>query len=239
MQNMLNKKTPAMRQIIKYIPSLLLATLLTVSASSAQAQTAAPAGESTALLASALELKADAERGGAEFTARSCSRCHRKDAAGRPDSHTPRLSGQHASVIIKQVLDIRSGRRNNPPMKPLVSEERLSLQNLADIAAHLQALPVSGAIAKGPGSGVARGKELFAKDCTGCHGAAGEGNAIVFAPMVAAQHYTYLLRELQFIRNGERGNSNPVMASLLQTYVPDDLQAVADYMAQLPAPKRQ
>ncbi|MBA3057553.1 MAG: c-type cytochrome [Gammaproteobacteria bacterium] len=227
-----------MRKITNLIPSLLLAALLTVSASSAQAQTAAPAGESTALLASALELKADAERGGAEFKAQSCSRCHRKDASGRPDSDTPRLSGQHASVIVKQVLDIRSGRRNNPPMKPLVSEEKLSLQNLADIAAYLQALPVSGAIAKGPGSGVARGKKLFTKDCAGCHGAAGEGHAVVFAPMVAAQHYTYLLRELEFIRNGERGNSNPAMASLLKTYAQDDLEAVADYMAQLPAPKR-
>ncbi|MBW6496090.1 MAG: c-type cytochrome, partial [Burkholderiaceae bacterium] len=159
-------------------------------------------------------------------------------ASGRPASNTPRLSRQHAAVIIKQVLDIRSGLRHNPPMQPMVTEEELSLQTLADIAAYLQSLPVTGKLAKGPGSGVARGKEVFDNACSGCHGAGGEGTQAIFAPMVAAQHYPYLLRELEFIRDGKRGNSNPAMSSLIKAYTQDDLQAVADYMAQLPAPER-
>ena len=142
-------------------------------------------------------------------------------------------------MIIKQVLDIRSGLRHNPPMQPMVIEEKLSLQTLADIAGHLQALPVAGKIVMGPGTGVARGTALFGKDCAGCHGQQGEGNSIIFVPMVAAQHYPYLLRELEFIRDGQRGNSNPAMAGLLKTYGEDDLQALADYLAQLPAPRRQ
>ncbi len=216
---------------------LLLATLLAVAAVPARAQTPPP--EAEALLASVLALKPDPARGGAGFAELACARCHRKDASGRATSTTPRLSGQHAAVIIKQVLDIRSGLRYNPPMQPMVTEEKLSLQALADIAAHLQALPLAGNLGKGPGSGVARGKELFDKDCARCHGSAGEGNAAIFAPMVAAQHYPYLLRELEFIRSGERGNSNPTMAALLRTYAQDDLQAVADYLAQAPAPERQ
>ena len=225
-----------MDRYLKPILSLMLGCLLLGSALPARAQSATPSAE--ALVASALALKPDTERGEAEFTALSCARCHRKNAAGRAGSDIPRLSGQHAAVIIKQVLDIRSGLRANPPMQPMVTEERLSLQALADIAAHLQALPVTGVLGKGPGSGVARGKELFGKDCASCHGAAGEGNAAIFAPMVAAQHYTYLVRELEFIRDGKRGNSNPAMAALLKTYAQDDLQAVADYLAQVPAPER-
>ncbi|MDP3865682.1 MAG: c-type cytochrome [Rhodoferax sp.] len=225
-----------MDRYLKPILSLVLGYLLIGSALPARAQSTTSSAE--ALVASALALKPDTERGEAEFTALSCARCHRKNAVGRADSDTPRLSGQHAAVIIKQVLDIRSGLRANPPMQPMVTEERLSLQALADIAAHLQALPVTGALGKGPRSGVARGKELFGKDCASCHGAAGEGNATIFAPMVAAQHYTYLVRELEFIRDGIRGNSNPAMAALLKTYAQDDLQAVADYLAQVPAPER-
>lgn len=228
-----------MRLINKPLLPLIMTALLTASALPGRAQTPTPAAAPPALLTSVLSLKADAERGEAEFAALSCARCHRKDASGRSASTTPRLSGQHAAVIIKQVLDIRSGLRYNPPMQPMVTEEKLSLQALADIAAHLQALPVTGNPGKGPGSGVARGKELFGKDCASCHGADGEGNVAIFAPMVAAQHYPYLLRELEFIRNGERGNSNPAMASLLKTYAQDDLQAVADYLAQLPVPARQ
>jgi mono/diheme cytochrome c family protein len=34
-------------------------------------------------------------------------------------------------------------------------------------------------------SGVARGKELFGKDCAACHGAEGEGNPAIFAPWCA------------------------------------------------------
>ncbi len=228
-----------MRLIMKPPFSRVLAFLLTASALSGQAQTPTPADDPMALLTSVLEIKADAERGEAEFGEQACSRCHRKDASGRSAGLTPRLSGQHASVIIKQVLDIRSGLRHNPPMQPMVTDEKLSLQTLADIAAHLQALPVSGKIVMGPGTGIARGKELFSKDCASCHGPQGEGNSITFAPMVAAQHFPYLLRELEFVRDGQRGNSNVAMASLIKTYTQDDLQAVADYLAQLPAPKRQ
>lgn len=231
-----NTTKPAMRFIKPPILSLFLATLLTASVLPIQAQT--PPTATDALRASVLALKPDPERGEAGFTELACARCHRKDASGRSTSTTPRLSGQHAAVIIKQVLDIRSGLRYNPPMQPMVTEEKLSLQALADIAAHLQALPVTGTLGKGPGSGVARGKELFGKDCASCHGAEGEGNAAIFAPMVAAQHYPYLVRELEFIRSGERGNSNPAMAALLKTYAQEDLQAVADYLAQVPAPER-
>jgi cytochrome c553 len=226
---------PAMRFIRQPTLSLLLACVLVASALPGRAQT--PAAD--ALLARALDIKPDAARGETEFAEQSCTRCHRKDATGRSANTTPRLSGQHAAVIIKQVLDIRSGLRYNPPMQPMVTEEKLSLQSLADIAAHLQALPVAKTNALGPGSGVARGKALFDKDCAGCHGASGEGNVSLFAPMVATQHYPYLLRELEFIRNSERGNSNPAMASLLKTYAQDDMEAVADFLAQLPAPARQ
>lgn len=227
-----------MRLIMKPLLSLLLASLMTASALLVQAQTPTPAAEPMALLTSVLEIKADAENGEAEYAERACLRCHRKDASGRSAGLTPRLSGQHASVIIKQVLDIRSGLRHNPPMKPMVTDEKLSLQTLADIAAHLQALPVSGKIVMGPGTGVARGKELFSKDCAGCHGHEAEGNSTIHVPMVAAQHYPYLLRELEFIRDGQRGNSNPAMARLIKTYPQEDLQAMADYLAQLPAPER-
>jgi cytochrome c553 len=56
--------------------------------------------------------------------------------------------------------------------------------------------------------------------------------------MVAGQHYRYLLREVNFIRDGDRRNSNPDMVTVIKPYTPGDLEAVADYMASLPAPKK-
>ena len=124
-------------------------------------------------------------------------------------------------------------------MKPFVNDPSLGLQAFADIASYLQALPIVGNLGKGPGAGVAQGKALYARDCAGCHGGAGEGQAELFYPMVAAQHHSYVLRELGLIRDGGRGNSNAGMVALVKTYSPADLQAVADFIAQLPSPRKQ
>lgn len=216
--------------------NLLFAMLALALSATVHAQTTV-AFETSGELKAVLDLSGDAARGKAAFD--DCATCHRKDASGRAIGATPRLSGQHASVIIKQIVDIRSGRRINEPMKPHVVDPALSLQTIADIATYLQALPVAGTLGKGPGTGVASGRTLFARDCAACHGTAGEGQGELFNPMVAAQHYSYVLRELGLIRDGGRGNSNPGMVALVKAYSQADLQAVADYVAQLPPPPKQ
>jgi cytochrome c553 len=184
----------------------------------------------------AMQLSPDPARGKLVFA--RCVTCHRATAHGRTDGAIPRLSGQHASVIIKQVSDIRTGRRLNPDMKPYVEGSEMTAQGLADVAAYLQALPITGAAGKGPGTALDRGKALFSRDCTACHGQNGEGLGAAFFPMLAAQHYGYLLRELELIRDGKRGNSNPGMVQLIKAYTAADLEAVADYASRLPPPGR-
>jgi cytochrome c553 len=187
-------------------------------------------------LQATLALAGDPRRGKDAYG--ECQSCHRRDASGRANAGIPRLSGQHASVIIKQLMDIRSGSRLNPDMKDFVLDPELTLQDFADIAAYLESLPVVGNLGKGPPELVPRGQALFAKDCAHCHGEKGEGRPELFYPMVASQHYRYLLRELELIRDGGRGNSNPAMPPILKTYSADDQRAVAAYMAQLPGPAK-
>jgi cytochrome c553 len=185
----------------------------------------------------ALQTKGDPVHG--ELAFRPCHGCHRKDASGRTSGTYPRLAGQHATVLIKQITDIRAGRRLNPKMAPFIEDHALSPKDIADIAAFVQSLPISPENGKGPGAGLALGKQLYDLDCAKCHGDRGEGNAEKFYPMIAAQHYRYLLREMQFIRDGDRHNSNPEMVTVIKPYAASDLEALADYLAQLPPPKRQ
>ena len=187
-------------------------------------------------LKTALETKGDPARG--EVTFEPCNGCHRKDASGRTSGAYPRLSGQHATVIMKQIADIRAGRRYNPKMEPYIGDHGLSAFEIADIAIFLQGLPISTENGKGPGTGVAAGKQLYEKECADCHGMKGEGSAQKFYPMVAAQHYGYLLRELKQIRDGDRLNSNPDMVKVIKGHPTSDLEALADYMAQLPPPPK-
>lgn len=187
-------------------------------------------------LKATLALPGDVQRGQQAYA--DCQGCHRRDASGRPNGAIPRLSGQHASVIIKQLVDIRSGLRLNPGMREIVLEPQVTPQAMADIAAYLQSLPVAGKIERGAAALVPQGQALYARDCAACHGEQGQGRAELFYPMVAAQHESYLLRELGLIRSGGRGNSNPAMAQVLQGYAEPDLRALAAYLSQLPPPAR-
>lgn len=218
--------------------TLSLAAVLALAAHCSLTLAATPVPDTTALtgeLKTALRATPDIARGKAAFD--DCTGCHRKDAGGRPLATVPRLAGQHATVLVKQLVDIRSGLRQNQRMKPLVDEPGINAQVLADIAAYLQGLPVPSNITQGPGNDLPLGQRLYDKDCASCHGAAGQGRAETLVPMVAAQHFVYLRRELDLIRSGERGNSNPDMARLLQAYSAAELQALADHMSRLPPPR--
>lgn len=187
-------------------------------------------------LKATLALPGDLQRGKDAYA--ECQTCHRQDGSGRARFDIPRLSGQHASVLIKQLMDIRSDLRVNTEMKGYMLDSDLTLQDFADMAAYLQSLPVVGEIAKGPPELAERGQAVYARDCAACHGERGEGRAELFYPMLAAQHYNYLLREMDLILTGQRGNSNPAMPPILGNLSADDKRAIASYLSQLPPPGR-
>jgi len=184
----------------------------------------------------ALSRTGDPVKGKAAY--RVCLGCHKDNAAGQPDADFPQLAGQHKTVLIKQIIDTRTGRRDNPKMHPFVAGEVLNLQEIADLAAYLNSLPIPTTNAKGDGKHTDRGKIIYDKDCAQCHGDHGEGNASGFYPLVASQHYGYLLYETQQIRDGGRRNANPKMVNIVKKYSDTDLGYVADYMSRLAPPAR-
>jgi cytochrome c553 len=214
---------------------LTVLTVLSLGSAVALAQTPVW-NEVKGELKTALESKADIKRGEASFE--QCVGCHRADASGRVSGAYPRLAGQHATVLMKQIVDIRSGRRSNPKMEPFIGDHVLDAFQIADVAVYLSGLSVAEPNGKGPGNLLTKGKELYDRDCADCHGVKGEGSAPKFFPMVAGQHYKYLLREATLIRDGDRRNSNPDMVKVIKPYTPGDLEAVSDYMALLAVPKK-
>jgi cytochrome c553 len=180
----------------------------------------------------ALGRQGDPLRG--EIAYEVCQGCHEPDAGGEIDGSYPRLAGQHATVLIKQLTDIRSGVRDNQKMYPYATEHVVTPQEIADIAVYLQALPAPQTIGEGSGKQLARGQDLYDAHCRECHGRHGEGDAGDFYPRVGQQHYAYLLREARMIRDGERRNAHPEMVDAIDSYSEDDLAAVADHMSRLP-----
>jgi cytochrome c553 len=166
---------------------------------------------------------------------RGCQGCHKADAAGVREGVYPRLTGQHASVLIKQITEIRAGIRSNPKMLAFVEDPAISMEEIGDIAAYLSSLTSVRENGKGADDMSARGKKLFTDNkCFECHGKNGEGNAAKAYPVVAGQHYGYLLREMKLIMKGTRGNSNPDMVKAISKLSQSDLEAAADYLSRLP-----
>ena len=62
-----------------------------------------------------------------------CAGCHLLSGSGKNDGSFPQLAGQHSSVIIKQIDDIKNGLRDNPPMYPFAAA-LTDNQKIIDIA---------------------------------------------------------------------------------------------------------
>lgn len=169
-----------------------------------------------------------------------CGACHLPSGAGRPDGTFPQLAGQHATVLIKQMADIREGLRDNPTMYPFAKEAMNNPQEVADTSAYIQTLciPVDHGKYEGADAAiqVATGKELYEKQCKECHGVNGEGDAEKFYPVIAGQHYKYLLRQMTEIRDGHRRNANPDMVKVIKPYTNEQLVAISAYQSSLSMP---
>lgn len=185
----------------------------------------------------ALHKKGDIKNGKEAYEV--CGACHLPSGAGRPDGTFPQLAGQHSTVLIKQMADIRAGLRDNPTMYPFAAT-LVDPQELADVALYINSLciPIDHGKYEGADAAlqVAKGKELYEKQCLECHGKNGEGNKEKFYPVIAGQHYKYLLRQMTEIRDGKRRNANPDMVKVIKPYTNEQLVAISAYQSSLSMP---
>ena len=190
----------------------------------------------------ALHLKADVENGMDVYEV--CSACHLPEGWGTEDGTFPQLAGQHKEVLIKQLSDIRSLNRDNPTMYPFALPESIGdAQALADVVAYIEKLPMN------PANGVgqwekgtpefAQGEKLFKDNCVKCHGETGLGMKDKFYPRINGQHYKYMLRQFEWIRDGKRRNANPDMVKQIKGFSDKDMQMVINYASRIPVPKDQ
>lgn len=167
-----------------------------------------------------------------------CSACHLPEGWGSEDGTFPQLAGQHVTVTLKQLADIRAGHRDNPTMYPFALPSEIGgSQALADVAAYIDSLPMNPKNGLGEGTDLALGEKLYKENCVKCHGEQGEGNNEKFYPKVQGQHYKYMLRQFEQIKGGKRRNSNPDMVQQVKNFSDKDMKAVIDYTSRLKPPK--
>lgn len=184
----------------------------------------------------ALELTPDLKNGKDVYEV--CSACHLPEGWGHVDGTFPELAGQHRTVLIKQLTDIRSGNRDNPTMYPFALPSEIGgEQSVADVTAYIAKLPMNPENGVGPGTNLAHGEQLYKDNCVRCHGEKGEGNEAKYYPRIQGQHYKYLLRQYQWIKAGKRRNANPDMIAQIKNFSDQDTIDVLDYVSRLKPPK--
>lgn len=166
-----------------------------------------------------------------------CSTCHGADGNSEL-SINPKLAGQSANYIVKQLMDYKSGARANATMAAMVGS--LSPQDMQDIAAWYssQQVTLAGADAETLelGQRIYRGgnKELGVAACAACHSPTGSGNEPAGFPSLSGQHVDYTLAQLKSFRSGARANDNSsMMRSVVERLTDKELEALASYVSGL------
>ncbi|MCW8957353.1 MAG: c-type cytochrome [Gammaproteobacteria bacterium] len=172
-----------------------------------------------------------------------CSACHYPEGWGTQDGTFPQLAGQHTKVLIKQLADIRALNRDNPTMYPFALPESIGdAQALADVVTYIAKLPMNPDNGKGDwAEGTAefkQGQKLFKDNCVKCHADNGEGMADKYYPKIQGQHYKYMLRQFEWIRDGKRRNANPDMVEQIKNFTDKDMKMVINYVSRIPVPKK-
>ena len=164
-----------------------------------------------------------------------CAGCHLPEGWGKEDGTFPQLAKQHHQVLIKQLADIRAKHRDAPTMYPFATPQAIGgAQALADVTAYIsQKLLMNPNNGVGAGDQLAQGEKLYKDNCVKCHGEKGEGQADKFYPRIQGQHYKYMLRQFEMIRDGKRRNANPDMVKQIKNFSDKDMAAVIDYVSRL------
>ncbi|MBS0611774.1 MAG: cytochrome c4 [Proteobacteria bacterium] len=172
----------------------------------------------------------DPTRGQKKFY--TCLGCHGVEGYHNayPTYHVPRLRHQHAAYIIAALNEYKAGQRPHPTMH--AQAWSMNDQDIADIAAFLQGEPTK------PNTDVVGTKPAQADACAACHGVNGTGVDAPLEPkppVLAGQHYDYLLQAIDSYRLGRRKNAvMNGMAGALQTEA--DVEALARYFADQKSP---
>ena len=164
-----------------------------------------------------------------------CVACHGADGNSLVTIY-PKLAGQSANYIAKQLTDFKSGARVDPVMVGMVAA--LSATDMNDIAAYY-AVQTS---TQGTGETSQVGHKLyFGGDvkkgitaCVACHGVKGKGMAQAAFPAVAGQNADYLKKQLATFRAGSRGNDkNDIMRNIAIKLSDSDIDELVKYMSSL------
>jgi cytochrome c553 len=175
-------------------------------------------------------------QGAAPITQTACVPCHGVGAAATQAApNFPRLDGQHAAYLEKQLREYKSGKRKTQIMAPIISA--LKKQQISGLAAHFASQAPARGAAQNPQLAAA-GKALYEEGnratgvpgCVGCHLPDATGSERY--PRLAGQPPAYIVQQLTDFKSGTRSNDRAhVMRAVAGRLTDEEIRAIAEYLA--------
>jgi cytochrome c553 len=189
------------------------------------------------LLLTSLQAVAEGDASSGQAKSAICAACHGVDGNSAVPNW-PKLAGQHANYLARQVILIQSGDRPVPEMMGIVAS--MSDQDIQDLAAWYASQTSNGGIADE--SLAALGQRIYKAGnaesgvpaCMSCHGPAGEGNPPSLYPALAGQHAVYTSKMLTGFRAGDHWGEDDVPSKVMNGAASElndvEIEAVASYI---------
>jgi len=172
------------------------------------------------------------------ITVAACAPCHSAGAAAaQAAANFPRLDGQQAVYLDKQLREYKSGKRTSAVMAPIIAA--LKKQQISDMARHFASQTPARSPVENAQLATA-GKALYEEGnrtagvpgCVGCHLPGGAGHERY--PRLAGQPPGYIVQQLAAFKSGARINDPAhVMRAVAGRLTDEEIKAVAEYLAGL------
>ena len=204
-----------------------------------------PLGVITLVQAQSAGRQPDAKHGavivaqGTAAGAPPCAQCHAFNGVSDASGAFPRLAGQSAHYLTKQLRDFASGERASAIMSPIA--KALSADDIADVSAYFVGVNSPFLPLRAPDAALVKHGEELAKvgnaerriqNCDNCHGPGGAGEPPAI-PYLAGQYAHYIDFTLQMWRQGFRKNSLNTMGVIANKLDDEEIAAVAAYYQQV------
>lgn len=175
----------------------------------------------------------------------TCAACHGAKGEGNVAMNAPRLGGQPAWYLDRQLRLFKAGARGThekdtfgkmmAPMAAMLQDDAA----IANVSAYLASLPDT-PVAPTIKGNVEKGRRYYAT-CVSCHAADGRGIAATNAPRLQGMSDWYMATQLKHFRDGVRGSHaqdiHGAQMALIAGMFGDDT-AIADTLAYISSLKR-
>jgi len=173
-----------------------------------------------------------------EAKAATCVACHGQGGNATVTLY-PKLAGQSAEYIVKQLTEFKNGTRKDPVMSGMAAP--LSEQDMVELGAYFAAQKATAGNGKGSDAGrkiYFGGKTTLVNQsitaCVACHGGTGKGMAKAGFPSLANQSVEYITSQLNKFKSGDRANDkNSMMRKITVALSDQDIDDLAQYIASL------